>query len=198
MEKAGAAAGYPQDRPRLWWDPRHNLPGWLARNHSTLCMVMEGTENYYPIEDSVRAGLVRLMRLMEIGEELRFFQYHPNYPCDVVSGSRMGALMPFGADYTARRRSRRDMSQMIIEGVPWFGRMTADRDWTARIGLPVEDVVKTLPQGLVFQATIDRRAQIKAVLWHDHMLESSQWSQWTTQEGIVVRVEVPEPPRKCP
>ncbi len=197
MADAGARAGYPQDcRPRLWWDPRHNLPGWLARNHSAFCMVMEGTENYYPIEDSVRAGLSRMLRLMDIGEETRFFQTHPNYPCDIVSGGPMGALMPFGDNYAARRKSRRDMSQMILEGVPQFGRRACDRGWTAEIELQIEDAVKTFPEGLVIQATIDRRATIKDVRWHDHVLESKLWSMWTTQAGIVVRAVVPEAPKK--
>lgn len=92
IEIVGVKAGFPQNRPQLWWEPRYNLPGWLARNHSSFCMVLESTENYYPIEESVRGGVVRLLRLLEIGEEVRFFQYHANYPCDVVSGSRMAAL----------------------------------------------------------------------------------------------------------
>ena len=136
MEEAGARAGFPQQgRPRLWWEPRTNLPGWLARNYSSLCMVVEGTENYYPIEDSVRAGVVRMLRFMEIGEEVRFFQDFPNYPCDLVSGGRMGALMSYGTNYTERRKSRRDISQMILQGVPWFERLPCDHDWTAVLGL---------------------------------------------------------------
>lgn len=195
IEDAGERAGFPQEgRPRLWVKPRYNLPGWLARQYSSFCMVLEGTENYYPIEESVRAGLVRLLRLLEIGEEIRFFQIHPNYPCDVVSGSRMGALKPFGQNHGARRTSRRAISQMIIEGVPWFGRTPADRDWTAKIVLPIEETVKTFPQGLVFQATLDRRAAITKVLWHDHELEASQWRTWYTRAGLVVRAEIPEAP----
>ncbi|MCW8132546.1 MAG: hypothetical protein KIS92_19515 [Planctomycetota bacterium] len=195
IEAAGERAGYPQEgRPRLWVNPRHNLPGWLARQHSAFCMVLEGTENYYPIEESVRAGLVRLLRLLEIGEETRFFQVHPNYPCDVVSGSRMGALMPYGATYGARRASRRAISQMILEGVPWFGRKPADRGWVAEIALPVEATVKTFPQGLAFQATLDRRATVTQVFWQDHVLEANLWKVWPTSAGLVVRAEVPEAP----
>jgi hypothetical protein len=108
----------------------------------------------------------------------------------------MGALMPFGDNYAARRKSRRDISQMVLEGVPWFGRKPCDRGWTAELGLPIEDSVKTYPQGIVFQATIDRRAQIKEVRWHDHVLETSQWTTWNTHAGIVVRAVVPEAPRK--
>ncbi len=197
MEEAGARAGFPQDgRPRLWWQPRTNLPGWLARNHSAFCMVMEGTENYYPIEDSVRAGLARMLRLLEIGEETRPFHVHPNYPCDVVNGGYMGAIMPFGKNYTERRRSRRAISQMIIEGVPWFGRKACDHDWIASIYLPVEENVKTFPEGMVFQATIDRRAEIESVTWHDHALERSLWSTWSVPAGTVLRAEIPEAPKK--
>ena len=196
LRDAGAKAGYPQQGwPRLWWEPRSNLPGWLARNHSTFSMLLEGTENYYPIDDSIRSGVARLMRLIEIGEETRFFQTIPNYPCDVVSGSRMGALMPYGSNYTQRRKSRRDMSQMILEGVPWFGRIECDYDWTAAIHLPIEPCVKTLPEGMVFQATIDRRATIKEVHWQDHKLESELWTTWPSPSGIIVRAEVPESPK---
>ncbi len=196
MAEAGERAGWPQQgRPRLWWEPRYNLPGWLARNYSSFCMVVEGTENYYPIEDSVQAGVVRMLRFMEIGEEVRYFQDFPNYPCDVVSGGRMGALMSYGADYAQRRRSRRDISQMILQGVPWFERMACDHDWTAALAWPVEDTVRTLPRGMRFKATIDRRATIKQVLWQDHVLEQRLWSQTLTSAGVVVTADVPESPR---
>lgn len=196
LAEAGARVGYPQQgRPRLWWEPRHNLPGWLARNYSSLCMVVEGTENYYPIEDSVRSGVVRMLRLMEIGEEVRYFQDFANYPCDVVSGGCMGALMSYGEDYAQRRGSRRDLSQMILQGVPWFERMPCDHDWTAVLTLPVQDTVRTLPDGMRFKATIDRRATIKQVMWHDHVLEPELWSQQMTGAGIVVAADVPERPR---
>lgn len=191
------AAGFPQQGyTRVVGKEGKSLPKWLAFHHSAFCMIPETTENYYPIEDSIRSGLARMMKLVEIAEETRFFQYTPNYPCDVVSGNRMGAIMPYGEDYTTRRKCRRDISQMIIQGVPWFGREACDYDWTALIRLPVEEQVTTLPEGMVFQATIDRRATIKEVLWHDHVLEPKLWRQWRDRGGIVVRAEVPEPPRK--
>jgi hypothetical protein len=197
MAEAAARAGWPQQgRPRLWWEPRYNLPGWLARNYSSFCMVVEGTENYYPIEDSVQSGLVRLLRFMEIGEEVRFFQDFPNYPVDVVSGGRMGALMSYGSDYTQRRKSRRDISQMIVQGVPWLERLPNDYDWTAVIAWPVEDTVRTFPQGMRFKATIDRRATIKQVLWQDHVLEPQLWTQRMTSAGIVITADVPDAPRR--
>jgi hypothetical protein len=197
MAEAAARTGWPQQgRPRLWWEPRYNLPGWLARNYSSFCMVVEGTENYYPIEDSVQSGLVRLLRFMEIGEEVRFFQDFPNYPVDVVSGGRMGALMSYGSDYTQRRKSRRDISQMIVQGVPWLERLPNDYDWTAVIAWPVEDTVRTFPQGMRFKATIDRRATIKQVLWQDHVLEPQLWTQRMTSAGIVITADVPDAPRR--
>lgn len=196
MTEAAAREGFPQQgRPRLWWEPRYNLPGWLARNHSTFCMVMEGTENYYPIDESVTSGVVRLLRLMEIGEEVRYFQDEPNYPCDVVSGGRMGALMSCGGDYRQRRVSRRDISQMVLQGVPWMERLPCDHDWTAVIAWPVQDTVRTLPQALRIKATIDRRATIQRVLWQDHVLEERLWKQKMTPAGIVVTADVPESPR---
>lgn len=196
LEAAGAAAGFPQQaRPRLWWEPRYSLPGWLARNYSAFCMVVEATENYYPLADSVRSGVVRMLRLMEIGEEVRWFQDYPNYPCDLVNGGPMGAIMSYGQNYGERRKSRRDISQMIVQGVPWFGRVENDYDWTAVIRLPVEDAVTTLPGAMRFKATIDRRATIERVLWQDHVLEPELWSQRETAAGIVVTADVPESPR---
>ena len=194
IAKVGVEAGYPMEAPRLWTEMRNNFPGWLARNYSSLCMVIEAGENYYPIENSVASGVVRLMRLVEIGEEKRGFQIYPNYPCDVVNGTPMGALMSYGKTYKERRESRRDMSQMIIEGVPKFGRQECDYNWIAKLYLPIEDTVKTFPKGLSFQATIDKRATIKEVLWHDHILEDNLWSQKATTAGIVVRADVPESP----
>ena len=194
MAKSGTDAGWPKGAARMWTEPRTNFPGWLARNYSSLCMVVEGGENYYPIEDSVASGVVRLMRLIEIGEESRGFQSTPNYPCDVVNGTPMGALMSYGETYRDRRESRRDMSQMILEGVPQFGRMTCDHDWIAKLYLPIADTVKTFPKGVAFQATIDRRATVKEVLWHDHVLEDNLWTQHVEPEGIIIRADIPEPP----
>jgi hypothetical protein len=197
IDRASAAAGFPPSgQPRLWWEPRANLPGWLARNHNTFCMVVEGPENYFSIEDSVLSGVARMLRLMEIGEEVRYFQDHSNYPCDIVSGGRMGAVLPLGSDYTTRRKCRRDISRMILEGVPRLGRETCDHDWTARVSFPVEDAVKTFPHGLVVKATIDRRATIRGVYWQDHKLEESLWTVTPGLGGLVVRAEVPEPPSR--
>ena len=85
---------------------------------------------------------------------------------------------------------------MIIEGVPHFGRGAADRDWTAAVAFPVEDVVKTLPDGIAVQATIDRRADVKEVKWNGKVLEHGAWRTWTDEVGVVVRAEISEPPVK--
>ncbi|PCJ56105.1 MAG: hypothetical protein COA79_19990 [Planctomycetota bacterium] len=196
IEDAASQKGFPQQgTPRLWWEARNNLPGWLARNYSTLSMVMEGTENYNPIEDSQSSGVIRLLKLMDIAEEKEFYQDFPNYPCDLISGSKMGALMSSGDDYSARRKSRRDCSQMILEGVPWFGRIENDYDWNAIIELPINDDVKTLPDTLSFKLLLDKRAEIKNVLWQDHNLEDNLWSIEETVEGKIVRAKVPEAPK---
>lgn len=85
---------------------------------------------------------------------------------------------------------------MINEGVPWFGRMAGDPDWTAVIRLPVEPAVKTLPEGLVLQATIDRRAEVREVRWNGAELASNHWQTWRDGIGIVVRAEIHAPPPK--
>ena len=196
ISEAGAQAGFTQDgRPRLWWEPRYNIPGWLARNYSTFAMVFEGTENYYPIEDSIQSGIVRLLKFTEIGERINSFQIHPNYPCDLVSGGCMGALLSYGNNYDERRESRRDMSQMIIEGVPSFGRKSCDHNWVGTIELPIDQSVKTFPVGLTFKATFDKRVNIKKVTWHDHTLESSQWKVENSPAGQIVTAIIHEKPK---
>lgn len=190
-----AKNGYTVDgAPRLHVNPRYNLPGWLARNYSSFCMILEGTENYYPLEDSIGSGLVRLQRLLEISEEGYAFQLHPNYPCDLISGNFMGALLPYGENYQQRRESRRDISQMILEGVPAFGRKPCDHQWEAILELVLSDSVKTFPKGLTFRATIDKRATIKNVFWHDNELAKNQWQVDTLEMGHVVTAFIPSSP----
>lgn len=196
MDQAAERAGFPQRVPHYRLEDDGSLVKWLARNHSALTFTVETTENYYPIEDTVRSGLARLTRLIEIGEETACFQPYPNYPCDVVSGNRMGALMPLGTDYTTRRKCRRDISRMIVEGVPHFGRRACDHDWTAVVAFPVEDAVRTLPAAIVLQATLDRRAEVVGVRWNGEALEPEAWCHWYDGTGLVVRAEVNEPPRK--
>jgi hypothetical protein len=43
-------------------------------------MVFEGTENYYPIEDSVRLGVVRHLKFIELGERIHHFQIYQITP----------------------------------------------------------------------------------------------------------------------
>lgn len=196
INQAGAAAGFTQDgRPRLWWEPRYNIPGFLARNYSSFCMVYEGTENYYPIEDSVKSGVVRLLKFIEWGERMHYFQLHPNYPCDVISGGYMGALLSYGENYEERRLNRRDVSQMIMEGVPTFGRKSCDNNWVATIELPIEAHVKTLPKGMIFRAALDKRVSIKKVTWFDHNLENKFWKIDQFDFGQVVTATIHEKPK---
>ena len=111
----------------------------------------------------------------------------------VIGAGHVGASV---AQYLAERNIADVVMVDIIEGVPQFGRVECDYDWTAVIRLPVEDSVKTFPPALAFQATLDGRAQIRQVLWQDHVLEGDLWSVRREQAGLVVRAEVPEPPRR--
>lgn len=182
-----AAAGFTIDGgPKLHVEPRWNLPGWLAKNYSTFSMILEGTENYYPIEDSIQSGLIRLQKLLEISEEKRKFHLYENYPCDLICGNFMGAIFPYGENYQERRESRKDISQMIMEGVPTFGRKACDHNWEAVVHLPLTEKVKTLPKGLVFRATIDKRASIKGVLWNGNQIEKNKWKIENFDMGQVV------------
>lgn len=195
LSKVCAANGITIDgAPKLHVNPRWNLPGWLAKNFSTFSMILEGTENYYPIEDSVRSGLLRLQKLLEISETRRTFHLYPNYPCDLISGNFMGALFSHGDDYQKRRESRRDISQMILEGVPKFGRMPCDHDWEAVLELPLTNNVKTIPKGLIFRATIDHRATIENVFWNDKKLEKYSWNIEKVNMGQVVTAAIDEAP----
>jgi len=202
MDHAAELAGFPQREPGLQ-DYRTAPPDTLPRRslfelHS-FGFVVETTEGYYPIGESARSGLVRLAKFVEMGERIHFFQPYPNYPCDVVTGDSMGALMPYGGDYDIRRKNRALATKMIYEGVPFFGRDAYDKGHVARVTMPVEEKVKTFPQGIVVQLTIDRRAVAKEVCWNGRRLEKDKpgngWSVRAQFNGIVVRAEIPEPPK---
>ena len=196
LQLACAESGFTIDgTPKLHVVPRYNLPGWLARNYSTFSMILESTENYYPLEDNVRSGLVRLSRLLEISEKYNNFQVYQNYPCDLISGNYMGALLSYGNDYEKRRKSRKAMTQMILEGVPRFGRKACDHHWQAVIELPLNKEVNTLPEGLTFRATLDRRAEVKSVFWGDQCLEDHLWNLDKINMGMIVTANIPESPK---
>ncbi|MBN1807568.1 MAG: hypothetical protein JW909_00755 [Planctomycetes bacterium] len=197
MNEAAERAGYPQRTPSLMVlrnEQRCAIPDKFASEMHALALTVETTENYYPLEDSIRSGLARLGALVEMGERIHCFQPYPNYPCDVITGSRPGALMPYGADYESRRRNRKDTCTMIREGVPHCSRMAADKGNVARIEMVLEDTVRTLPEGVAMQLAVDRRARLDKVTWNGQELSPAAagngWTSWTDAGARVVRAEI--------
>jgi hypothetical protein len=201
MNHAACLAGYPQRVPHFMVirdEGKDSLPSKFAWELHSFSLTVETTENYYPIEETIRSGLARLSKLIEIGERVHFFQPYPNYPCDVITGNEMGALMPYGPDYAARRKNRALSARMIREGVPNFARGAADKGGVAHITTTLEPSVTTRPSGIAVQLAIDRRAQVRDVKWNGKPRPQTSsgdgWRSWMNELGLVVRAEIGEPP----
>lgn len=202
MNRAAHLAGFPQRTPSIMGlrdESKNSIPDKFVSEFHTFSLTVETTENYYPLTDSIRSGLARLTKLVEMGERIHCFQPYPNYPTDVITGNEVGALMPYGADYESRRQNRRLATMMIHEGVPQFQRQAADKGRVARVAMKVEDGVKNRPEGVAIQLTIDRRAVIVDAKWNGKKLKAEKqgdgWTSWMTEAGIVVRAEVLDPPK---
>ena len=202
MNRAAELAGYPQRTPSIMalrGEGKDSIPDKFVWEMHSFSLTLETTENYYPIEDSVRSAVARLSRLVEMGERVHCFQPYPNYPADVIAGSRMDALMAYGSDYDERRRNRALTTRMIKEGVPQFHRKAADKGKVARVAMQVDDGVITFPDGIAVQLTIDRRARIRDARWNGRSLEYGKagdgWTFRTDEGGIMVRAETAGPPR---
>lgn len=210
MDAAAVAAGLPQAHP--WIESRFLseagcLCDKLAALLNSLCYTVEITENYYPLEDSVRSGLLRLRKLVEVGQRTHYNQPYPGFPCDTLVGGPMFAVMPFGAGYRQRRESRlRTMGILrAMREETDFVRFYGDPGHTATLRLIVHDLPQGAPEGLVMQLALDPRAAVTRVCyqWPGGEEEELQpaalgephgYAQWT--QGVpMVRVSVARPPR---
>jgi len=206
MDAAAVAAGIPQRRPVLhgsFRDADGPLGGKLASETNTLAFTLEITEKYYPLEDSVTSGLERLKVLVEIGTRTQYCQPYPGFPCDLITGGPMFALMAYGSTYRARRESRRRTMAAVLESSMCnFQRSHSDAGGAAELCLSFDEGTTTFPDGVVMQAALDPRAALRRVstLWPDggaeELSEPDGYCVWHPGGGSipVVRCSVARPP----
>jgi len=206
MDAAAVAAGIPQRRPVIhggFRDASGPLGGKLASETNALAFTLEITEKYYPLADSVRSGLERLKVLVDVGTRTHYCQPYPGFPCDLLCGGPMFALMAYGSSYRQRRESRPLTMAAILESTMCnFGRSHSDAGGAAELTLSFDDGTKTVPEGVVMQAALDPRARVRSVSarWPDgpatELTEGDGYSVWLPDGGPVpvVRCSVARPP----
>jgi hypothetical protein len=172
----GRRLGFPQRHPfieGLLRETEAPLVEKLARTSNALTYTMEITENYYPLEDSVRSGLGRLRKLVEIAGRAQYCQPYPGFPCDVLAGGPTAALMAFGSSYRKRRESRVKLATLVQLPEVYFERSHADPGGVATVVLRVPSELTEAPEGLVLQCALDRRVTIRRVgyEWPDDAAE---------------------------
>ncbi len=158
--------GFPQRHPfieGLLRETEAPLVEKLARTNNALTYTMEITENYYPLEDSVKSGLGRLKKLVEIGRRIQYSQPYPGFPCDVLAGGPNAALMAFGNSYRKRRESRVKLAALVQSPEVYFERSHADPGGVATVVLRVAQEMAETPEGLVLQCALDPRVTIRRV-----------------------------------
>jgi hypothetical protein len=208
IDAAAAKVGFPQRHPTVEGEFKGkaaSICDKMATLTNALCLTLEITENYYPLEDSVRSGMARLTRLLEIGRRVQYNQPYPGFPCDTLSGGPMAALMASGATYRKRRENRLKTMAALIEGDNYFERSHADPGGVATITLRLDRAPATPPDGLVFQFALDPRGVVKRVgyLWPTgeegelraaDLSDEHGWHMWR-QDGIpMVRASVARQP----
>lgn len=169
MDAAAEAAGYPQRfchiipiRPGE--QHQGSLFLRLMCEDNALTYTVETTENYYPLDDSIRSALARLSTLIKVGDRAGWYQPYRGYPCDLLAGSPVGALMTYGADYQQRRINRRKTSMAIQEGAIFaVSRLAADPDHVATVRVNLAKPITDPPEGIVLQARLDPRAKVRRV-----------------------------------
>jgi hypothetical protein len=162
----GRRLGFPQRHPfieGLLREAEAPLVEKLTRTSNALSYTMEITENYYPLEDSVRSGLGRLKKLVEIGRRTQYSQPYPGFPCDVLAGGPTAALMAFGNSYRKRRESRVKLAALVRSPNLYFERSHADPGGVATVVLRVPSELAEAPEGLVLQCALDPRVTVKRV-----------------------------------
>ncbi len=139
----------------------------LLAEDNALTYTVETTENVYPLDDSVRSALARLTTLIKVGDRAGWYQPYRGYPCDLLAGSPVGALMTYGADYQQRRANRRKTSRAILDGsIFTVARLAGDPDHVATVRVQLAKEIADPPEGIVLQLRLDPRVRIKRVTFH--------------------------------
>jgi hypothetical protein len=201
MDREAVKAGIPQRHPQChhgeFMNPAGALTDKLSSETNALCFTVEITENYYPLEDSVTSGLVRLKKLAETGTRIHYGQPYSGFPCDTIVGGPMFAAMAFGATYKERRVSRHQFMTAILEDQSALKRAAADPDHTAVLEMEFGPNTKTLPKGAVFQCALDPRVKVETVNleWPDGNKRTLTEESYTVTKGEhyqVVRIIIPD------
>jgi hypothetical protein len=200
MDAAAEGIGFPQRFCRLVridLDKPERLSAKLLAEYNTFALGLEITENYYPLEDSIRSGLIRLQTLLAIGERTQWYQPYRGYPCDIVAGDPVGALMPFGRDYQQRRLNRRKLVGMIVEGsLTNVHRLAGDAGHVATVRVDMSSKPSEPPEGFVLQARLDPRVDIRRVRFAGRELELSEVGGYRILRGdghLTVRADIEQP-----
>ena len=202
MDRAARQLGFPTSQTHLWgmYDDEFGTPCMkYGKLTNALCMVIETTENYYPMSDSVKSALVRLQVIIEYGLKQYMYQPYCGFPCDAITGGGTCMLMPYGNSFAERRKNRYAMMQGISQDYVSISRQGGDPNHTATIKYSIGDKVTILPNGFVVQASFDRRVMINSVkyvssngvneiLSVNNLLNG--YSIWNVDNIILVRVNI--------
>ena len=189
MDAAAEALGYPQrfchiilQRPGE--QHQDSLFLRLTAEDNALAYTVETTENYYPLEDSIRSALARLSTLVKAGDRAGWYQPYRGYPCDLLAGSPVGALMTYGDDYQQRRVNRRRTSRAILDGSIYsVGRLPGDVDHVATVRVQVAKEIADPPEGIVLQLRLDPRVRIKRVTFQGAELHPCRTDGYQVDTG---------------
>jgi hypothetical protein len=177
MDAAAEALGYPQRfctvvPQRKGEQHQDSLFLRLLAEDNALTYTVETTENYYPLDDSIRSALARLTTLIGAGDRMQWYQPYRGYPCDLIAGSPVAALMTYGADCQQRRVNRRKTSRAILEGSIFsVGRLPADPDHVATARVHLNRPIADPPEGFVLHLRLDPRVQIKRITFNGTALQ---------------------------
>jgi len=205
MDAEAEKAGFPQRFPRGLRDEDVAPTGTslcrkLLYEDNALVFTVETTENYYPLEDSIKSAMARLTTLLKVGENAQWYHPYPGYPCDIIAGDPVGMLMPYGSDYQQRRINRRKTTRCILSGgITRVSRLPADPDKVATVRITVEKELADQPDGYVIQLNIDPRAEVKRVTFNGSELQPSATDGYeiSREYGFVtVRASIPQPLRQ--
>ena len=159
MNAAAWALGFPQRHPHIlpYKKAGDGLPQKIASETNALGLTIETTEHYRPLDSSVSSGLARLKALIEIGTRQNELQPYPGFPCDVITGGPMYALLAYGKTYRERRQNRvKTMAAILESGMCQFNRELADKGDIATITLSFDDQSKTFPEGIIITVALEK------------------------------------------
>ena len=202
MDAAAEILGYPQRfchivPLRAGEQHQDSLFLRLLAEDNALTYTVETTENYYPLEDSIRSAVARLSALVRVGD--RQARHHPyrGYPCDLIAGAPVGCLMAYGADCQQRRVNRRKTARAILEdGILNVSRLPADPGHVATVRVQVNKEIADPPDGIVLQLRLDPRARIKALHFNGQPLRPCPSSGYDIDRGerhLAVRANITHP-----